>query len=196
MKTDSFVDHYESLQLSPNADQETIERMFRFLAKRYHPDNGISGDAERFSLLVEAHNVLSDPQKRADFDAVYDDVRAVQKKIREESAVMGDLRGDDGIRHGILSTLYIDRRRHAHDSGLGSVHLEQVLECPQYQMDFHLWYLREKGWVLRTENGLFAITAAGVDEVEKKRLVLKEDLLLPAPGRDSTIKGEKTSDSR
>jgi curved DNA-binding protein len=181
LKPNAFVDHYESLQVSPNADQETIERVFRFLAKRYHPDNGAKGDVERFSLLVEAHNVLSDPEKRAAYDAAYDNVRAVQSRIREESAAVADQGGDEEIRHGILSTLYIDRRRSAQDSGLGSVHLEQVLECPQFQMDFHLWYLREKGWVERTDTGMYAITVAGVDEVEKKRLTLKKELLLTGP---------------
>jgi curved DNA-binding protein CbpA len=115
MKRDEFLDHYESLQVSPNADQETIERVFRFLAKRYHPDNGNSGDVERFSMLVEAHNVLSDPEKRAAYDATYDRVRAVQAQIRQESDVLGDLSGDEALRHGILSTLYIARRRNARD---------------------------------------------------------------------------------
>jgi curved DNA-binding protein len=34
-----FVAYYETLQLSPNADQATIERVYRLLAKKYHPDN-------------------------------------------------------------------------------------------------------------------------------------------------------------
>jgi curved DNA-binding protein CbpA len=38
-------DYYEILQVSPLADSETIERVFRHLAKRYHPDNQESGDA-------------------------------------------------------------------------------------------------------------------------------------------------------
>jgi curved DNA-binding protein CbpA len=32
------ADHYETLQVSPRADRDTIERVFRLLAKRYHPD--------------------------------------------------------------------------------------------------------------------------------------------------------------
>jgi curved DNA-binding protein CbpA len=39
-------DHYEALQLSPRADRDTIERVFRHLAKRLHPDNPQTGDAE------------------------------------------------------------------------------------------------------------------------------------------------------
>ena len=43
MEQHSFIDYYEDLQVSPNADQETIERVYRLLAKRYHPDNHLTG---------------------------------------------------------------------------------------------------------------------------------------------------------
>jgi len=45
MGKESFNDYYEALQLSPNADSETIERVFWMLAKRYHPDNDQTGNA-------------------------------------------------------------------------------------------------------------------------------------------------------
>jgi hypothetical protein len=45
------------------------------------------------------------------------------------------------------------------------VHLENVLGCPEQHLKFHIWYLRENGWVYRLENGLLAITASGVDRV-------------------------------
>ena len=38
------IDYYEFLQISPNADQDTIHRVYRFLAARFHPDNPDSGD--------------------------------------------------------------------------------------------------------------------------------------------------------
>jgi DnaJ-class molecular chaperone len=43
-----FVDHYEILQVSQTADTETIERVFRLLAKRYHPGNADTGDPRQF----------------------------------------------------------------------------------------------------------------------------------------------------
>ena len=54
-----FVDFYEVLQLSPRATAETIERVYRLLAKRYHPDNTVTGDAARFSEVHET--ILSSP---------------------------------------------------------------------------------------------------------------------------------------
>ena len=38
------TDYYEILEVSPNANSETIERIFRYLAMRYHPDNRDTGD--------------------------------------------------------------------------------------------------------------------------------------------------------
>ena len=60
------VDYYEFLQISPNADVDTIHRVYRFLAARFHPDNPASGDAERFRLLTTAYDVLSDRVRRAE----------------------------------------------------------------------------------------------------------------------------------
>ena len=61
-------DHYETLQISKNADQETIQRVFRMLAQRFHPDNLDTGDEARFREIHEAFLVLSDPEKRAEYD--------------------------------------------------------------------------------------------------------------------------------
>ena len=55
MNQNSFFDHYEILQISPNADTETIERVYRLFAKRYHPDNSISGNPEKFNIITEAY---------------------------------------------------------------------------------------------------------------------------------------------
>ena len=45
MPTESeLTDYYELLQISPNAEPETIHRVYRLLAQRFHPDNGQTGD--------------------------------------------------------------------------------------------------------------------------------------------------------
>ncbi len=63
------IDYYEFLQISPNADQDTIHRVYRFLAARFHPDNPDSGDADTFNQLKTAYDVLSDEDRRAEYDA-------------------------------------------------------------------------------------------------------------------------------
>ena len=65
----SQLECYEVMQLSPNADAETVSRVYRMLAFRYHPDNKETGNSEMFLRLSEAHQILSDPEKRANYDA-------------------------------------------------------------------------------------------------------------------------------
>lgn len=63
-------DYYEILGVPRNASQEEIKRAFRRLARQYHPDvNKDDPQAEeRFKEIGEAYAVLSDPQKRAEYD--------------------------------------------------------------------------------------------------------------------------------
>jgi hypothetical protein len=74
---------------------------------------------------------------------------------------------DQQIRHAILSILYVDRRENPSDSGVGSWRLEKFLEWPEKILEFHIWYLKEKGWIQRVDTGGFAITASGVEIVEE-----------------------------
>jgi molecular chaperone DnaJ len=63
-------DYYTILGVPRDADAQTIKRAFRQLAFEYHPDrNKAPGAEERFKAIAEAYAVLSDPDKRAAFDA-------------------------------------------------------------------------------------------------------------------------------
>src|SRR6187402_2681590 len=62
------TDYYEVLQISPNADPDTVHRVYRLLAQRFHPDNQSTGDSEKFRTLTEAYQVLGDPEQRAQYD--------------------------------------------------------------------------------------------------------------------------------
>jgi curved DNA-binding protein len=159
------ADHYEVLQVSPRADFETIQRVFRHLAKRFHPDNTESGDPERFKVVMEAFRVLSQPKLRAKYDAAYEQVRETRWRIFDQETSANDVAADRRIRLAALSLLYAARRNDPDRPGIGVVELERLLGCPEEHMKFHLWYLRENGWIQRTESGAFAITATGVDRV-------------------------------
>jgi curved DNA-binding protein len=175
----AFRDYYEALQLSPNADSDTIDRVYRILVKRYHPDNYETGNAEKFNEILEAHRVLSDPEKRAGYDVRYDENRAATLKIFHEASASDGFDDDRRVFEGVLSLLYISRRRDPSRGGMGIIQIERLLGCPAQHLEFHLWYLREKGWIERLDNGLLAITANGVDHViDQDNLILRRDRLI------------------
>jgi len=177
-----FVDYYELLQLSPNADTDTVERVFRHLAKKLHPDNREPADPERFRLVVEAHQILSDPKARAGYDVKYQDYWNRKWKIASEAGD-GTAFGDDReTRESLLSILYVQRRRNPKNPGLGDYEMARLLGKPYELVEFHLWYLKSKGWVERLDTGMLAISALGVDQIEENRLRLPKDRLLTAGG--------------
>ena len=57
---------YDVLDLDRNASQDDIKKAYRKLARLHHPDKG--GDPEKFKKVQEAYEILSDPQKRENFD--------------------------------------------------------------------------------------------------------------------------------
>ena len=179
MGQQAFIDYYEILQLSHLADEQTIERVYRLLARRYHPDNLKTGDAQKFITLMEAHQVLADPEKRASYDAKYEAGHSHQWEIFYDGSPSQGAGEDRKIFQAILSMLYAARRRDAEKAGVGVYQLEKLLGVPEKHLEFHLWYLREKGWIQRVESGGFAVTAAGVDVIMEKDLPLKRDRLLP-----------------
>src|SRR5918995_640311 len=65
------VNYYRVLGISREASQEEIRGAYRRLAKERHPDHP-SGSADEFSLLQEAHAVLSDPNRRRTHDEALD----------------------------------------------------------------------------------------------------------------------------
>ena len=67
---ESKRDYYEVLGVPKTADEETLKKAYRALAKKYHPDaNPGNKEAEaKFKEASEAYSVLSDPQKRQQYD--------------------------------------------------------------------------------------------------------------------------------
>lgn len=62
-------DYYETLGVSKDASDEEIKRAFRKLAKQYHPDvNKEAGAEAKFKEIGEAYAILSDPNKRKQYD--------------------------------------------------------------------------------------------------------------------------------
>jgi curved DNA-binding protein CbpA len=157
-------DFYEILEVSPNASQETIERMFRYFAQRYHPDRESTGDADRFRQIVKAYSTLKEPESRAAYDSGHKTNVDYQWSLLEEAGDDDNFEKDRMIQERVLSVLYTKRKRDPREPGLGSFQLERLVGCPHEILDFHLWYLRDKGLVMLIGDGSVAITADGVDQ--------------------------------
>ena len=60
-------EYYNLLGVDKNADKNSIKKAYHKLAVKYHPDKG--GDPDKFKLIAEAFEVLSDPEKRKIYDS-------------------------------------------------------------------------------------------------------------------------------
>ena len=66
-------DYYETLGVARSAMRDDIATAYRELVKKYHPDHNPNDDqaVEKFKLCTEAHEILSDPEKRSKYDMGY-----------------------------------------------------------------------------------------------------------------------------
>ena len=164
------IDYYEFLQISPNADQDTIHRVYRFLAARFHPDNPDSGNPETFNQLRNAYNVLSDEDRRAEYDLTRADGESVGAPPLSTSIdFMDTVEGELNRRLAVLAVLYFRRRANPYAPEVTLSEIERRMGFPRDYLDFTTWYLQKKGYITRADNSDFTLTAAGVDFVETQR---------------------------
>jgi len=163
------LDYYEFLQISPNADFDTIHRVYKFLAARFHPDNPKSGDPEKFFLLKTAYDVLSDPVRRTEYDMQYEKAASEKSPMSETVDFMDHAKGELNRRLAVLAVLYYQRRTRPYKPEVPLHEIEKRMGFPRDYLDFTTWYLTRKGYVTKADNSDFALTADGVDFVETQR---------------------------
>ena len=163
------VDYYEFLQISPNADAETIHRVYRFLAARLHPDNSETGHEENFRLLRIAYDVLADPRRRAEYDATRSRTQAPPEPLASSIDFMDELEGELNRRLAVLAVLYYRRRTNPTFPEVNLQEIEERMGFPRDYLDFTLWYLQRKGYVSKADNAQYTLTVDGVDFVETQR---------------------------
>jgi curved DNA-binding protein CbpA len=190
---DPIDDHYEVLQLSPNADTETIHRVFRLMAQRYHPDNCDTGNTELFRSVKEAYEVLSNPQQRASYDAQLGDRRQIRFKIFQTWQSSRGVEAEKRKRHGILALLYGKRQTEPRQPSISLHELEDMLGCPKEHLEFSLWFLKENKRIIRSDNNHFTITCEGVVAVEAEELNAEPGYPQLLPG--ASTHGQKTASS-
>ena len=165
-----MLDYYEFLQISPNAEQDTITRVYRYLAARFHPDNPETGDVDKFIVLKSAFEVLSDPPRRAEYDASRHE--EVVAPISASVDFMDGVQGELNRRLALLALLYLRRRTRPDSPEVSLAEVEAQMGFPRDYLDFTTWYLKNKKYITREDNSDFSLTALGVDFVESNNTTL------------------------
>jgi len=176
-------DYYEILQISRSADEDTIHRVYRMMAARFHPDNAATGDVEKFLNLRDAYHVLSDPDRKAEYDRQLAGCAAGPLPVFGQKGFVDGLTGEINRRLGVLSLLYNRRRMNEENPGISVLDLERLMSFPREYLQFTLWYLKGKGLVTLEGNSDYVLTAPGVDYLEEhsaKNKLIRDLLGSPA----------------
>jgi curved DNA-binding protein CbpA len=187
-------DHYEFLQISPNAEPGTIHRVYKFLAARFHPDNPESGDPEKFALLKQAYDVLSDSALRAQYDEAREKEVVEAIPIPDTMDFLDSIDGELNRRLAVLAVLYKRRRTNAHKPEVSLGEIEGLMNFPRDYLDFTVWYLMKKGYITRADNSALTLTAEGVDFVETQRVNLPNLSKLLTSGAGPSISDRRRAE--
>ena len=177
------VDYYEVLQVSDNAEPDTISRVYRSLAQRYHPDNKETGNEARFREITEAYQVLSNPEKRAGYDATNQKRKKDRWRVISAGAESeNNFELEQVIRLTVLEALYTKRRVEPANPGIYLRELSRMIGRPSETLEFTIWFLAQKK-LINTDDARMFLTADGVEYLEdsyknnlnRKRLQSKND---------------------
>jgi curved DNA-binding protein CbpA len=161
-------DYYEVLQVSSSAEPETISRVFRMLAQRYHPDNQQTGNEERFRTILEAHTILSDPEKRARYDVAHQQQRTDRWRLVASGAqTENDFEMEQVVRLTLLEALYTKRRLEPTNPGIFYREFEALTGRPREHLEFTLWYLSQKNFVRQDDKSRLLLTVEGAEYLEE-----------------------------
>jgi curved DNA-binding protein CbpA len=170
-------DHYETLQISKNADQDTVQRVFRLLAQRYHPDNPDTGNEPHFRRIHEAYLVLSDPEKRAQYDIFHETFQKERWQFVAAGAPAdNDFALEQHLRFVVLEILYSRRRMEPDRPSLSNLELSRLTGRPREHLEFTIWYLIQRDFIQRNDQSSLTITATGVDFVESNTHIRRQPL--------------------
>ena len=175
------VDYYDVLQVSTSAEPETINRVFRLLAQRFHPDNQTTGNEERFRVILEAYNVLSNPEKRAQYDVGHEQQRKDRWRLVATGAqIENDFEMEQIARLSVLEVLYTKRRMEQNQASIYLMDLEKMIGRPREHLEFTIWYLVQKKLIQYDENSRLILTVEGAEYLEQTYQVKLQQKRLPA----------------
>jgi curved DNA-binding protein CbpA len=182
MPEEKGLDYYEVLQVSASAEPETINRVFRLLAQRFHPDNQQTGNEDRFRIILEAYTVLSDPEKRARYDIGHEQQRKDRWRLVATGAqIENDFEMEQVVRLSVLEALYTKRRLEQNQPGIYLMDLEKLIGRPREHLEFTIWYLVQKKLIYHDDNSRLLLTVEGAEYLEQSYRANLQLKRLPAP---------------
>lgn len=195
LSTEQFVDYYEYLMISPNADRAMIEWAVRLMLTRYGKKNGEQADSAKYELVKEAYRTLADPKRRELYDSLRreqasssegpeetDSLEALSRAVVparpkgqrisgdsiqiEQSVTLADVEVQKRLRQGVMSALYDIVVTRPRNPELGRAEIARAIGVSIDETEFTIWFLRERELLRTTNQGLYAISAKGVEWVE------------------------------
>ena len=160
------VNYYDLLQIHPRAELETVQRVYKLFAARYHPDNLQTGDAERFRQIREAFEILSNAESRASYDQNLEFSQPTALPVFQSKEFTDGIDAEAKLRIGVLCLLYAKRRANSDLSALSMLDLENLMAFPREHLQFSIWYLKGRRFITQDDRSSFVITPEGVDFLE------------------------------
>src|ERR1700722_1436781 len=130
----NFQDHYAILQVDQQSVSETIQQAYAKLAQKYHSRNSVTGDAEMFETVNLAYEVLSNPERRGEFDKLHGISQEGASPKFSGLAFFDALGLDAVLRAAILCLLYDRRRARPSAPGLSMRQVDVMVEATAVEL--------------------------------------------------------------
>ncbi len=166
MAEGKFIDYYDLLRLSAQANAELVETAVRAQLRRYSPQNNQTADAEKFELVKKAYLTLSNPRSRNTYDAECLRRKGGLQAGSHDSVTPEAMKDEIRKRHLVLTVLYERMLQKPQDGEMTGKEISAGVGLDIQSLEFPLWFLREKGHINRTDVGDLRITAPGVEWLE------------------------------
>jgi len=166
-------DHYALLGIDPQSDPDTMHQAYATQARKYRPQNSLTGDAEMFDAVNRAYEVLSDPVRRREFDALHGTGQEASGPKFSGVEFFHALGRETALRSAILCLLYDRRRTRPSAPGVSMRSIEVMVEATAVELSSALWYLKQRGLAASDDKSSLAITADGMDFLVSQKPLLE-----------------------
>ncbi len=157
-----FQDHYEVLGVDHKASSDAIQSAYARLSDKYNPQTGSAPDHDKFEAVTLAFEVLSDPELRGDFDKLKG-IGGDEKPRFSGLPFFEAYTRDIHLRVALLCVLYDRRRTKPFTPSLSMRNLENIFHVTTVEMNFAIWYLKQRDLVTMDDKSSLMITTPGID---------------------------------